>query len=292
MLSPIIFWPCLAGLIILAIGLVAVRHEFSAAHGLDKLIALGRTFFAAPLAVFGTEHLVGAKFMMQVVPPWMPGRLFWAYFVGLCLVAAALSLVLMKYVRLSATLLAIMFSLFVAMIHLPNVVAAPKDRIVWTVAVRDLTFAAGACALAQTQRAHGSNGLLTAARLYIAIAVIFFAVEHFLHPEFAPGVPLPKVTPAWFPLHLFLGYFSGVILFIGGALMLVPKHARTAAACVGALVTLLTLFLYLPIMTTATKTAEFNEGQNYVFDTLLFAGAVLLLAGAMPNNKPAQAGPS
>jgi uncharacterized membrane protein len=290
-LSPIIFWPCLAGVVVLAIGLVTARHELSAVPGLDKLIALGPTFFAAPLAVFGAEHLVGAKFMMQVVPPWMPGRLFWAYFVGLCLVAAALSLVLMKYVRLSAPLLAIMFSLFVAMIHLPNVVAAPKDRIVWAVAVRDLTFAAGACALAQTQRPHGSNGLLTAARLYMAITVIFFAVEQFLHPEFAPGVPLPKVTPAWVPLHLFLGYFSGAIMLIGGVLMLVPKHTRTAAAYVGALVTLLTFFLYLPIMTTATKTAELLEGQNYVFDTLLFAGAFLLLAGAMPKNKPAQAVP-
>jgi hypothetical protein len=37
-------------------------------------------------------------------------------------------------------------------------------------------------------------------------------------------------------------------------------------------------------MTTATKTAELVEGQNYIFDTLLYAGAVLLLAGAMPKN--------
>jgi hypothetical protein len=38
-------------------------------------------------------------------------------------------------------------------------------------------------------------------------------------------------------------------------------------------------------MTTATKTAELVEGQNYIFDTLLYAGAVLLLAAAMPKNK-------
>jgi hypothetical protein len=26
--------------------------------------------------------------------------------------------------------------------------------------------------------------------------MVFFGVEHFLHPEFAPGVPLPKLMPA------------------------------------------------------------------------------------------------
>lgn len=285
-LSPMIFWPCFAGVAILAIGFITARKELSAALGLDKLIALARVFFAAPLAVFGTEHLVAAKSISQVVPPWMPGRLFWTYFVGLCLIAAALSLVLTKYVRWSSTLLAIMFFLFAAMIHLPNVAANPKDRFVWAVAVRDLSFAAGACALASTQGVHGSNALLRFARLYIPIAVIFFAVEHFLHPEFAPGVPLPKVTPDWIPLHLWLGYPAGAILLIGGALMLIPKHARAAAAWVGTLFTLLTFLLYLPIMTTAAKTAELTEGQNYIFDTLLYAGALLLLAAAMPKNKP------
>src|ERR1035441_5633655 len=137
-LSPLIFWPCFAGLVILTIGFINVRKELSATLGLDKLIALGRVFFAAPLAVFGAEHFAVSRSIMQVVPPWVAGRLVWACFVGLCLIAAALSLVLTKYVRLSAPLLAIMFFLFAAMIHLPNVAANPKDRIVWAVAVRDL----------------------------------------------------------------------------------------------------------------------------------------------------------
>jgi hypothetical protein len=103
-----IFWPCFAGVVFLVMELLAVRKESLAALRLNKLIVLGRVFIAAPLAVFGAEHLVGAQSVMQVVPPWMPARLFWAYFVGFSLIAAAISIVLMKYVRLSATLLGVL----------------------------------------------------------------------------------------------------------------------------------------------------------------------------------------
>jgi uncharacterized membrane protein len=279
--SPLIFWPGLAGVIVLAIGCFTVRKDLSAAPGLDKLFALACVFFAAPLALFGAEHFAAARGISQVVPPWMPGRLFWTYFVGLCLIAAALSLVLGKYIRLTATLLAIMFLLFVVLIHLPNVAAHPENRFVWAVAARDLTFAAGACALAESLRTRGSP-FLTPVRLYVALALIFFGVEHFLHPQCAPGVPLEKVTPDWFPLRMLLGYFSGAVIFVGGAAMLFPRYARTAAAGVGLLFTLLTVFLYGPILLSSATVAEMNVGENYVADTLLYGAAVLLLAAALP----------
>jgi hypothetical protein len=39
-------------------------------------------FFAVPLAVFGAEHFASAKSIMLLVPSWIPGPLFWTYFVG------------------------------------------------------------------------------------------------------------------------------------------------------------------------------------------------------------------
>jgi hypothetical protein len=47
---------------------------------------------------------------------------------------------------------------------------------------------------------------------------------------------------------------------------------------VGLVMTLLTLFLYLPILLMASGVPAVLEGANYVWDTLLFAGAVLLVA--------------
>jgi len=141
-----VFWLEFAGVIFLVIGLITVRRQL--ACKLEALPILGRVFVPVALAVFGTEHLDSAKFIMQLVPTWMPARLFWAYFVGFALIAAAISIVLMKYVSLSAPLLGTMLFLFVLLIHIPNVVATPHDRFRWAVTVRDLVFSAGAWALA------------------------------------------------------------------------------------------------------------------------------------------------
>jgi uncharacterized membrane protein len=284
-LGPIVFWSCLAGSFFLLLGLFAVTKEFSAAIGLDKFILLGRVFVAASLAAFGAEHLAGAQLIKQVVPSWMPAPLFWTYFVGLALFAAALSLISMKYIRWSALSLAAMFFLFVVMIHVPGVAAHPRDRIFWTVMLRDLAFGAGALALAgaQTQqgRLQSSNMLIFIARLCIAIPVIFFGVELLLHPTSAPGVPLAKLTPAWVPIPLFWAYLTGAVLLVAGAGMLVNKRSRMAATSVGIAMTLLTVLLYLPILLMASRSLQL-EGLNYVADTLLFGGTALLLAAAMP----------
>jgi len=280
MASRFILAPCLTGIVILLLGLWPVKKHLAAAKGVDWLILIGPACFAAPLALFGAEHIVSAQAIMQVVPPWMPWRPFWTYSVGLALIAGALSIVLEKFVRLSAPLLSVMFFLFVAMIHAPNVFANPAERIFWNVMLRDTAFAAGAWALAAAQsgaksRTGGLRALVWIPRLLIAVTVIEFGIQHLLHPEFAPGVPLSILTPAWVPFAKLWGYLVGSVLFVAGSALLVNWRSRTWAACVGGLMILLTLFFYLPMF--ATATGGLTLGMNGVADTLLFGAAVMLL---------------
>jgi uncharacterized membrane protein len=283
--SPFIFWPCFLGLVFLVIGLVYSRKDFAAATGLDKLIALAYVFVAAPLAVFAGEHLAGPRILMQLVPPWMPARLFWAYFVGVALLAAALSLSVKKYVRWSAPLMATMFFLFVLMMDIPATIANPHNRQFWTLALRETAFGGGALALTafmmqQDNHRHAKTVILIA-RFCIGIPLIFYGVEHFLFPAFAPGVPLPKLTPHWVPIPYFWAGLVGVVLLVSGKAILYNERSRIAAACVGLVMTLLTLFLYTPLLVMATKASLITE-LNYVADTLFFGGTVLFLAMALP----------
>ena len=57
-----------------------------------------------------------------------------------------------------------------------------------------------------------------------------------------------------------------------------------SAASIGALMTVLTLFLYLLVLIFAHGSPEINDALNYVADTLLFGGAALVLASALPRD--------
>ena len=62
---------------------------------------------------------------------------------------------------------------------------------------------------------------------------------------------------------------------IAGIPLLIGKKTRSAAAWIGLTVLFLILVVYVPI---GVAELDSLEGLNYLFDTLMFCGAVLLLA--------------
>jgi uncharacterized membrane protein YphA (DoxX/SURF4 family) len=281
---------CGAGIVLFLIASWAAKTNIAKARGLDKVVALSNLCFALPLAVFGALHLSAAQGLMTMVPAYMPWRLFWAYFVGVALLTASLSIATKIQVRWSGLLFGIMMFLFVAMLHIPRALASPHDRFAWTIVIREMSFAGGGWILAggamrEHGRGQGGGKLITVGRVLVAIAAIFFGVENFLHTANVPGVPLEKLMPAWIPAHSLIGYLTGVILFVAGLAILVGRKTRMAATYLGTWLVLLVLFIYGPILMAALadpSTGVKIEGINYFADTLLFAGAILALASATP----------
>jgi uncharacterized membrane protein len=280
MSSPQVFGPYFTLVVFLIAAFVAVGREFWMARGLDKAYPLGRVSLAVPIAVFGAEHLTSAHDIMKIVPSWMPGKLFWTYFVGVALIAAALSFIFRVAIRLSATLLGIMFVCFVAMMDLPSAIASPHNRIAWTLLARESAFGAGAILLAIASgarpRTPGENRVAIGALYSIAFVSIFYGVEHFFHADRVPAVPLEKVTPLWIPLAHFWTVLTGIVMVIGGGAMFVRSVSRQSAAALGAWVVLLVLSLYLAIMISKPDI----EGLNYFADTLMFGGVLLVASCA------------
>jgi uncharacterized membrane protein len=291
MFSSINFWMCSAALLFSVAGILTYRKDISAARSWDRLLAWDCIFIAVPLAVFAPEHFGGPMGVPEMVPSWIPWHLFVAYFVGCSLFAAAASLTAKKFVRLSSTLLGLMFFLFVCLMHIPAALSNPTDRFGWTFALRDISFAGGAWALAALHSRNSSPQLskwmILFSRIVIGIAAIFFAVVFFLHPNSAPGFPLEKMSPSWVPFPSLWGYLTGAILLATGIALTLNQKSRAAATSLGALMTVITLFLYLPIWILARRgtTPEIMEAINYVFDTLLYAGAALALASALPRDR-------
>jgi hypothetical protein len=67
-----------------------------------------------------------------------------------------------------------------------------------------------------------------------------------------------------------------LLLVLAGITALINRRTRLAATCLAIAVTLSVLLLYIPLMALAPTV----EAMNYVFDTLLFAGTIWLLARA------------
>ena len=286
--SSLVFWSSFSGSVFLLIGLVLIRKELTPPFGLNRVIVLGYAFVAGPLAVFGTEHLLASRTIMTLVPSWIPAPLFWTYFVGIGLFAAALSFIARKHLRWSALLLALMFFIFVATMDLPAIIAQSRDRFSWTLMLRETAFAGGALALAGAARRDNvqiSNALIAIGRICLAVSLIFYGIEHFAYPKFAPGVPLEKLSPNWLPIPAFWAYAVGVVLLMAGIGMLFNWKTRVAAASVGLVMTLLTLFLYFPLLVKAFGTPQALEELNYVGDTLFFGGTALLLGVAVTQSR-------
>src|SRR5256885_11438973 len=120
MTTSAVFWPTLLGLLFLAAGTITYRPDFHAGTSRDAfgLVVFGPAFVAAALAAFAGEHFTAAASLATLVPKWMPGRLFIAYFVGVAHLAAATSFVARRYIRWSSLGLAVMFGLFVLLMDL------------------------------------------------------------------------------------------------------------------------------------------------------------------------------
>jgi uncharacterized membrane protein len=268
------------GIVALAAGLFFVQPRLAAASGPGRILVFGPVFEAVALAIFAAEHFLAAHDLSVIVPRWLPGPLFWTYFVGAALLAAAISLIVGRYVRWSASLLALLFLIIVATIDVPNLPQHLHERLFWTLTARETSFAAGAMVLAGSlwPRGRVAGALLILGRFLVAFTFIFYAVEHFLFPRFVPGVPLEKMTPAWVPAPALLAYVVGTTLLAAGVGLMFRRTRRTAAATAGTVLLLLTIFFYVPILITEIRSPLAVEGVNYVGDTLLFA-ATALLAG-------------
>src|ERR1700686_2039908 len=225
--------------VVLAIGLVTIflRGDWQKARGFDKVILFGPLFYAAPLACFGTEHFTLTKIIASLIPAWIPWHLFWAYFVGGCFIAAALSLVTRIQTRLAARLLALTVFLFVVLMEAPCWARHPQNRFFLALTLRELSFSGAPLALAASLsdewRERGRHILATIARYFVAIPVVLYSFEQFMHGDHVPGIPLEMVTPTWVFGHGIWTYLAAVVYAVAGTILRVGKKTRSAATWVG-----------------------------------------------------------
>jgi uncharacterized membrane protein len=246
----------------------------------EKTQTLGRIFVAISLVVFGVQHFLYGGFVAGLVPTFMPGRLFWAYFVGVAFVVAAVGMLVELMARPATTMLGMMFFLFVVLLHIPRIVGNSSDGNEWTSGLVALAMCGGAWVLASAAPLYERetpDAFLKLGRYILAMAFVAFGIQHFIYARFASGL-----GPPWFTGRPLWAYLTGIVFVAAGAAIFLGKKARLAAALLGTLLFLFFLLLYIPRITAQLH----NPGPwTSGFEVLALCGSALVMAGTSAREK-------
>ena len=247
---------------------------------MDRIISPGRIFIAISLVVFAIQHFLYANFVATLVPAWISGRLFWAYFVGVAFIAAAIGAVVPKMTRPAGILLGILFFLFVVTLHIPRIAAHSRDGNEWTSGFVALAMCGGAWILAgatsSKDERQSTVSFPKVGRYFFALAMLAFGVQHFINEKLTI-----RVGPPWFPGRPIWAYLTGAAFVLSGVAILLGQKARLAATLLGAILFLLFLFLHIPrILVNLHDPGPWTSG----FEILALCGSALVLASTPPRN--------
>jgi uncharacterized membrane protein len=86
----------------------------------DTAVRVAQVLFGVTCVFYGLSHFTYADYTATLVPAWLPERLGFAYFTGVCHIAAGIGIIFMLLPRSAAMLEAIMMSLFGLLVWLPT----------------------------------------------------------------------------------------------------------------------------------------------------------------------------
>ena len=106
---------------------------------MNSITSLGKYLFAIPMLVFGVFHFISANEMAGMAP--FGGSII-IYLTGACLILFAVSVLIGKYDKLAAVLLALLMILFITLIHMKG--AMSSDQMATVSLLKDMALAGGA----------------------------------------------------------------------------------------------------------------------------------------------------
>lgn len=260
---------------------------------MDKLVTVGRSFFAIALVGLAIEHFIFGDFMTARAPRFpasLPGGLAWAYVSGVAFAVIGAALLTGRRARVAGILAGTLIFAWALLRNIPLVAADAFLGGVWTNAGKSLVFFAGAFAVAGTQPpveasrdtrllrfVNGRSGFLRLGRIALGAFFVMTGIQHYVHTPF-----VASLIPGWFPGDpVFWTYFAGVALVAGGVGMNVPWTAGSAALLSGLMV-----FAWFWIVHLPRAFVSVSDGMA-VFEALAVAGLAFVLAGD-PGEEPSR----
>lgn len=125
------------------------RRHLSFVSGNNGL-RIARVLYGLCLIFFGTAHFLAVGATVPLIPHWLPGHLFWAYFTGCTFVAAGIATLSGFWARLAVALSTFQIGLFLFVVWIPIVAAGSRDPFQWSETILNTALLAGAWVVADS----------------------------------------------------------------------------------------------------------------------------------------------
>ncbi len=251
----------------------------------SALTTAGRIFYALAILGFGVQYALYGHLRrgLPLCPIWLHPNTILAYALAALCIASGLALLTTWRTTIISLILGLAF-LGTAALYLMHVNYVAYDGDGRTLFLECLSLAASALILHGLSS--GSRYTLMPGRLFFAIAMIVFGIQHFLYVRF-----LSTLVPHYLPGHHLWVIGTGIALIAAGLSIATTIEDRYASYGLFVLFFGWLVLLHIPRILHALHNGdEWSSG----FVVLAFSGTSLLLAASSSgtqSNKPSKSAP-
>lgn len=115
---------------------------------MKNMTTIGRILFALPFGVFGINHFLMTDYYVGMLTSFIPLGAYTIILTGIMLIAACISIISGKLIRLSTILLAILLFLFITTIHIPHLFSDTDKTVSIIALLKDISLMGGSLMIA------------------------------------------------------------------------------------------------------------------------------------------------
>jgi uncharacterized membrane protein len=212
----------------------------------------GYLLFAAGMAGLGFLSLIYGDFALswQPVPDWVPWRAPLAYASGVMLFACGIGMLFRRTARYAALILTLNLLVWLLLLEVPRVLAAPGFEAAWLGVGETLVLVAGGLLSLASLSGRADKWLPAFAageegtrlgRVLFAVGLPMIGLSHFVYID-----QTVAFVPAWLPERRALGYLTGAGHIAAGIALLFSIVPRLAATLEAAMMSSFVLLIHVP----------------------------------------------
>jgi putative oxidoreductase len=115
---------------------------------MKRMTTIGRILFAIPFAIFGINHFLMTDYYVGMLTSFIPLGAYTIILTGIMLIAASISIILRKFVKISTIMLAILLFIFIITIHIPHLMTETDKTVTLIALLKDISLMGGSLMIA------------------------------------------------------------------------------------------------------------------------------------------------